>query len=48
VFGDLSAAELAPLAADMKVNGLRDPVEVLPHGTIIGGNQRVRAARLLG
>jgi len=48
VFGNISEAELAALAEDMRANGLRDPVEILPDGTIIGGHQRVRAAKLLG
>jgi ParB family chromosome partitioning protein len=48
VFGDLSDAELAALAEDMRANGLRDPIEVVSDGTIIGGHQRVRAAKRLG
>jgi ParB family chromosome partitioning protein len=47
LFDDLSDAELAALAEDMKAVGLRDPIEVLPNGTIVAGHQRVRAARLL-
>jgi ParB/RepB/Spo0J family partition protein len=48
LFDDLSDAELAALAADMKAVGLRDPIEALPDGTIVAGHQRVRAARRLG
>src|SRR5262245_10706578 len=48
LFGDLSEPELVALAEDMKANMLRDPILILPNGTIICGHQRVRAARLLG
>jgi ParB family chromosome partitioning protein len=48
MFGDLSDEELASLAEDMAQHGQRQPVEVLPDGTVIAGHQRVRAARLLG
>ena len=48
MFGDLPDAELRALAADIKANGMRVPVEVLPDGTIITGHQRARAAKLLG
>ena len=48
MFGNLPDAELESLAADMAKEGQRDPVEVLPDGTIITGHQRVRAARRLG
>ena len=41
-------AEIEALARDMDENGLRDPVEVLPDGTLVTGHQRVRAAGLLG
>jgi ParB/RepB/Spo0J family partition protein len=47
MFGDV-AEEIADLAADMRKNGLKVPVEVLPDGTIVCGHQRVRAARMLG
>src|SRR5437763_1950535 len=48
VFGDISEEELAALAENMQEHGLREPVEILPDGTIIVGHQRVRAARKLG
>jgi ParB-like chromosome segregation protein Spo0J len=48
IFGDVSAAELDALAADMTEHGQRDPVEILPDGTIAAGHQRVRAAKKLG
>lgn len=44
-FDPLSAAELSALAQDMKENGLRVPIEILPDGTVIDGHQRVAAAR---
>ena len=47
LFGDVTAAELDALVADMRKNGQRQPVEILPDGTILAGHQRVRAARLL-
>lgn len=47
LFSDLSEAELKELAADLRENGLVNPVEVLPDGTIIAGHQRVRAAKSL-
>jgi ParB family chromosome partitioning protein len=48
LFGDISEAELAALAADMEKRGQRQSVEVLPDGTVIAGHQRLRAAKLLG
>ena len=47
LFGDVSDAELEALADDMRKHGQRDPVEILPDGTILAGHQRVRAARWL-
>lgn len=46
--GDVSDAELAALAEDMRQHGLSHPIEILPDGTIVAGHQRVRAAKLLG
>ena len=48
MFGDLSQPELQALAADIKKNGLLQPIEVLPSGTVIAGHQRLRAVTLLG
>jgi ParB family chromosome partitioning protein len=48
LFGEVSEAHLAQLAADMEAHGLQHPVEILPDGTIVGGHQRVRAAKRLG
>lgn len=48
MFGDVSEGELDALAADIRAHGLRHPVEVLPDGTVVGGHQRVRAAKKLG
>lgn len=47
VFGDLPDEELQLLIADIEKRGLRDPIHILPDGTIICGHQRVRAARHL-
>lgn len=48
LFGDIPDHELDVLARDMEVHGQRQPVEILPNGTIIAGHQRVRAAKRLG
>jgi ParB/RepB/Spo0J family partition protein len=48
MFGDVSKPDLAALAESMKKDGLRDPVEILPNGTLLDGHQRVRAAERLG
>ncbi len=47
-FPDLPDAQLRDLADDMERNGQKVPLEVLPDGTIVGGHQRWRAAKLLG
>jgi ParB family chromosome partitioning protein len=39
---------LQELAEDLKRNGLLQPVEALPDGTLIAGHKRVAAAKLLG
>ena len=46
-FKDISEAHLWDLAEDIRANGLKMPVEILPDNTIIAGHQRCRAARLL-
>ena len=48
LFDDLGDIELQCLADDIEKNGLGNPVEILPDGTIIAGHQRKRAAQLLG
>jgi ParB-like chromosome segregation protein Spo0J len=48
MFGDVSDSELRALAEDMRVHKQKDPVEILPDGTVLAGHQRIRAARLLG
>jgi ParB family chromosome partitioning protein len=48
LFGDVTDEELKALAENMRINGLQQPIEVLPDGTIVCGYQRVRAARVLG
>jgi ParB family chromosome partitioning protein len=40
--------EVMELAGDLEANGLLQPVEVLPDGTIVCGHKRVQAARMLG
>lgn len=47
-FADLSDYALADLAADIKANGLKEKIEILPDGTILSGHQRRRALELLG
>ena len=48
LFGDIPDGQLDELAADIDLNGQRDPVEILDDGTIIDGHQRCRAAEKLG
>jgi len=56
IYETLPVAELRALADNMKSEGLRDPVEVmpaknkagLPAGTIVDGHNRVAAAKILG
>jgi ParB-like chromosome segregation protein Spo0J len=55
MFDPLSDVDLAGLAQDIKSNGLKNPIEVLPKneagfppGTIVRGHQRLRALRLNG
>ena len=48
LLGDVSDADLAALARNMKQRGQRDPVHVTPDGTVVAGHQCVRAAELLG
>ena len=44
-FADTPESRLIELAKDMEANGQRDPILVLPDGTIISGHRRVAAAR---
>ena len=48
MFGDASKEDIGALADDMKRNGLRNPIEILPDGTIVTGELRVQSAKLLG
>jgi ParB/RepB/Spo0J family partition protein len=48
LFADLPDREIEQLKADLERNGLREPIRMLPDGTILCGHQRVRAARQLG
>lgn len=47
-FEDLSDDALAAVAADIKANGLKEKIEILPDGTILSGHQRRRALMSLG
>ncbi len=47
-FRDLPAPEYRHLVRSMRVEGLLQPIEILPNGEIIDGHQRVRAAVELG
>lgn len=47
-FKDLSAGEFTGLADDIKRNGLKQPIEILPNGTIIQGHQRTKVLIHLG
>lgn len=44
----LSEASIEPLARELKGRGLKVPVRIRPDGTIIDGERRWRAAKLLG
>jgi len=48
LIGNLSDADLEALEADIKRNGLKHPLRVLPDGTIVEGHQRLRAVTHLG
>lgn len=48
MFGDVDEEELKALAENMDKRGQRDPVHVIPDGTVVAGHQRVRAAKRLG
>jgi ParB-like chromosome segregation protein Spo0J len=47
-FPDLPFHLLRDLAEDMKDRGQKEPLEILPDGTIVCGHQRTRAANYLG
>lgn len=46
-FNELPIAMIRALAADIKINELGEPLEILPDGTLISGHQRLRAVREL-
>src|ERR1700677_1599122 len=48
LFNDLPSQLLKDLAEDIKIRGLKEPIEILPDLTIVCGHQRVGAAILLG
>jgi ParB-like chromosome segregation protein Spo0J len=47
-FGDLADHDLDALAEDIRRNGLRESIEVLPDGTVLSGHQRRRALLRIG
>ncbi len=47
-FADLPFHLLRDLAEDMRQRGQKEPLEILPDGTIVCGHQRMRAAEMLG
>ncbi len=48
IFGDLSAGEYAALKQDIRLHGIRQPIEVTSEGIIVDGHHRVRALREQG
>lgn len=46
-FKDLTPGEFTGLADDIKRNGLRHPIQILPDGTIIQGHQRTKVLKHL-
>ena len=46
-FKDLSPGEFTGLADDIRLNGLKQPIEILPDGTIIQGHQRTKVLKHL-
>ena len=46
-FADLPFHLLRDLAQDIADRGLKEPLEILPDGTIVCGHQRARAAEML-
>ena len=46
LFRDLSEIELAFLAGDIKLNGLQQPLEITPDGTVIAGHQRLHRPKV--
>lgn len=45
---DSSEQDIESLVQDIRTNGLRIPLEILPDGTIIDGHQRLRACKTAG
>lgn len=48
IFRDPSSSDIEELALDIEKNGLRQPIEVLPDGTILAGHKRHAALTKLG
>jgi len=47
-FADLGGDKYEELKRSIATNGIRDPLKILPDGTILAGHQRYRIARELG
>lgn len=47
-FADLSGEKYAELKRSIETHGIRDPLKILPDGTVIAGHQRLRIAKELG
>jgi hypothetical protein len=47
LFDDLPMRQLIDLAQDIEARGLKEPLEILPDGTLVCGHQRTRAAKYL-
>jgi len=48
LFADATDAEMEVLVASIRAEGIREPLEILPDGTVIAGHQRLAAAKRLG
>lgn len=48
MFSDMPEEDFKAFVEDIRTNGLREPIEVLPDGTILAGHQRLRAVQKLG
>ncbi|AEJ43693.1 ParB domain protein nuclease [Alicyclobacillus acidocaldarius subsp. acidocaldarius Tc-4-1] len=47
-YADLTGEKYEELKRSIEVHGIRDPLKILPDGTILAGHQRYRIARELG
>ncbi|WP_304459567.1 ParB N-terminal domain-containing protein, partial [Alicyclobacillus sendaiensis] len=46
-YADLTGEKYEELKRSIEVHGIRDPLKILPDGTILAGHQRYRIAREL-